>query len=114
MNLPELRRLVKVETDVNGDGVLKTIRKEDNEDNELPTFIMRLPYPENCKKYEVRYRQSSNGKYVAEMGIISSAIHTYTGKGLHGSEGGYIGLSCFLPSSWHGKRFNRTYRIIEY
>jgi len=96
--LPEIKRIVEVD-----DSYLTLIHGVEGHRKELPSVIMHLPYPENCSKYEVRYRQSENGKYTAINGY---GIHIYEGLN-------YINLACFVPDSWDGKKFNRYVKILS-
>ncbi len=99
--LPELKRRITVLSD----GGLKICKPVEGENDELPDLLMCLPYPE-CRRYEVRYRQFPNGKYLAKKSVGSSlCIDDAETKR-------YIQLCCFLPESWIGKKFNRYVKVV--
>ena len=95
---PELKRIVNV----NG-SYLTLVHGVEGHSKDLHEFLMHIPFPKNCNRYEVRYRQSENGKYTAVKNNTSMMF--YKGKR-------YINLACFIPESWEGKNFNRYVKAL--
>lgn len=97
--LPEIKRLITRRGDF-----LAICKAVDNHNSEIPCFIARFPFPENCRRYEVRYRQSKNGKYeVSNSPYNCEAVY---------ENGVFVQLACFIPKSWHGKKFNRYVKVV--
>ncbi len=98
--LPEIKRLITCTT-----GNLRICKAVPGHNRDIPPALIHLPFPENCRRYEVRYRQSKKGKYQA------SYANNISGMTIR-ENGRYLQLCCFIPKSWHGKKFNRYVKVV--
>lgn len=95
--LPEIKRIISIDSN----GNLRSL-----DDGLLERRIMRLPIPDYAIKYELRYRQNKNGRYLATFGFGGTNMKIY-------ERGGYVQLSCIIPDSWSGERFNRYVKVLS-
>lgn len=102
--LSEIKRIVKVDNELN----VKLL----NGDSTYPISYGALATPTGCKMYELRYRQSPNGKlkvrdseggFGCKIGEYDKILGEYN----------LCRSVCFLPKSWKGKRFNRYVKVLS-